>query len=286
MKYLPVFVLFLILFTGCRQNTSKTSDFAGLEQAPSSPETMDREESTSSGFQPSSGQLEVKPEVQQKKIIKDGRLGIKVTELEETKARIDTLVASYQGYYSNENLSNTDYESAYTLQIRIPSSNFEKLIAAIESGEGEIMYKNLVARDVTEEFIDLETRLENKRSYLKRYNDLLKQAKSVNEILEIEGKTRVIEEEIESAEGRLKYLNDQVSYSTLDLTITKEEGFKYRPHSKNDFWERMKYSLSGGWSGFIDFLLFIIRIWPFWIILGLALLLWKRIRARRKKRLA
>jgi hypothetical protein len=124
-------------------------------------------------------------EVNKKKIIKDGRLGIKVTELEKTKSRIDTLVKNNGGYYANENFNNTDYEASYNLRVRIPTDKFEKFIAEVESGDGEILYKQVDARDVTDQFIDLETRLETKRNYLTQYRDLLKQAKSVKEILEL-----------------------------------------------------------------------------------------------------
>jgi len=227
-----------------------------------------------------------KPEVQEvnkKKIIKDGRMGLKVTDLEKTKTRIDTLVRSFGGYYANENFSNTDWESSYNLKIRLPFSNFEKFIAVIESGIGEIQYKGIDARDVTDQFIDLETRLENKRNYLARYNDLLKQAKSVKEILEIEEKIRVLEEEIDSVTGRLKYLNDLVDYSTLDLTITKRKEFKYNPADRDRFTERLKQSLSKGWFGFVDFALFLIRIWPVWIIVVLLIFSWRRYKKTRLK---
>ena len=88
------------------------------------------------------------------------------------------LVRSYNGYYANESLENTDDESSWQLKIRIPSANLEKFILKIESGNAQITYKEIDARDVTAEFIDLETRLANKKNYLKRYNELLKQAKT------------------------------------------------------------------------------------------------------------
>jgi hypothetical protein len=223
-----------------------------------------------------------KQEVIKKKIIKDGRLGLRVKELDNTKLRVDTLIRNYGGYYANESFNNTDWESTFNLKIRIPSANFEKFITAIESGDGEIEYKEIDARDVTDQFIDLETRLETKRNYLKRYNDLLKQAKSVKEILEIEEKIRGLEEEIESTTGRLKYLSDLVDYSTLDLTISKHKDFKYNPVNRDKFSERLKQSLSKGWFGFVDFLLFMIKIWPFWIIVTLILYFWRKLRRKRK----
>jgi hypothetical protein len=225
-----------------------------------------------------------KQEVIKKRIIKDGRLGLKVSELEKTKLRIDTLIKNHGGYYANESFNNTDWESSFNLKIRVPGANFEKLISDIEAGDGEIQYKEIDARDVTDQFIDLETRLENKRNYLKRYNDLLKQAKNVAEILEIEEKIRGLEEEIESTTGRLNYLSDLVDYSTLDLTISREKDFKFKPVHRDRFSERLKQSLSRGWLGFVDFVLFAIKIWPFWILVTLVVYFWRKLKKTKRKK--
>ena len=160
-----------------------------------------------------------------KKIIKEGRLGLKVKDLDKTKFVIDSLVKKHNGYYANENFENSNSELAFHLKIRIPCANFEKFISEVESGDGEMLYKNIDAQDVTEQFVDLETRLENKKNYLARYKDLLKRANSIKEILEIEEEIRPLEEEIESVTGRLRYLSNLVAYSTLDLTISKEKDF-------------------------------------------------------------
>jgi len=222
-------------------------------------------------------------EVVKKKIIKDGRIGLKVTDLELTKARIDSLVKKYDSYYSNENLNNTDWESSYNLTIRIPSSNFESFVHAIQLGKGEILYKEVDARDVTDQFIDLGIRLQSKRAYLKRYQELLKKATNVKEILQVEEKIRRLEEEIESTTGTLKYLGDLVDYSTLRLNIHTQKDFKYDPQQRDKFSERMKQSISKGWFGFIDFLLLIIKIWPLWIVLTLIIYFFRKLRKKKKK---
>ena len=81
--------------------------------------------------------------------------------------------------------------------IRIPSDAFESFIEALVQIEAEIEYQNISSKDVSEEFIDLETRLKNKHSYLLRYRELLGEAKNVQDILEVEEKIRLITEEIE-----------------------------------------------------------------------------------------
>ncbi len=225
------------------------------------------------------------PEVRQsedKKIIKDGSVTLKVDDIEVAKKQADSLLVLFSAYYSSENMVNSDYALNYNLAIRIPSANFEKFISALDAGDGEITNKNVNARDVTIEFIDIQSRLSNKRSYLDRYRELLKQAKSVKDVLEIEEQIRSLVEEIESSEGRLKYLTDQVAYSTLNLTIFREKGYTYRPAVKGPFGERLKRSLSGGWNGLVTFTLILIRLWPLWIIFAVVISLWIRHRRKRK----
>ena len=154
-----------------------------------------------------------------------------------------------------------------------------------EMGEGEVKYKEIDARDVTEQFIDLETRLANKKSYLLKYKELLNQAKTVKDILEIETNIRAIEEEIESTYGRLKYLSDLVDYSTLDLEITKPKDTKYQIDKRDNFLTRIRFALVKGWIGFVDLIVFAVRIWPFWIIITLFIYFLIRVgkRMNRKK---
>jgi hypothetical protein len=225
------------------------------------------------------------PGINKKKIIKDGRMGLKVTDLEKTKKNVDELVKSNEGYYSNESYTNTDFESSYQLKIRIPAENYEKFITGIESGEAEITYKEIDARDVTDQFIDLETRLNNKRNYLQRYQNFVKQAANIKEILEIEEKIRGLEEEIESTVGKLKYIGDQVDYSTLDLSITQQKEFRYSPSVHGKFTEKLKQSFSKGWYGFVEFFLFMIRIWPVWIIGVILYYVVRRYKQRKRKQI-
>lgn len=224
------------------------------------------------------------PDLVIKKIIKDGRLGIKVGKLKEAKMNIDTLVRNMGGYYDKESLNNNDYSIEYNLIIRVPSNKLEILIDKIEKGEGEVAYKEIDARDVTEEFIDLETRLSNKRQYLAKYQELLKNAKSIKEILDIQEKIRGLEEEIESTTGRLKYLNNLVDYSTLDLNITQKKDYKYTPEYRGNFTGKLKQSVVRGWYGFVDFFLFLISNWAILILFTALIYFWMKYRKYRKSK--
>ncbi|WP_321279954.1 DUF4349 domain-containing protein [Marinifilum fragile] len=276
-KSVFLLLLFVIMITSCQQADKSNGILAFSEMADEEMIPVTRQQG-GTPLMPIDNKKVVK-----KKIIKDGRIDLKVGNVEAAKARVDSIVKEYGAYYSSEKLNNTDWETSYNLTLRIPFVHFESFITAIEQGKGEVLYKEIDARDVTEQFIDLETRLQNKRTYAQKYMDLLKKAKSVKEILEIEENIRHIEEEIESTSGRLKYLNDLVDYSTLKLNIHKKKDFKYNPDKRDKFSERIKQSLSKGWFGFVDFLLDLVMIWPFWIIVVLIIYFFKKLRRKRKQ---
>jgi uncharacterized small protein (DUF1192 family) len=221
------------------------------------------EENGKSTIQPD----KVKPEVIKKKIIKDGRLGLQVVNLQNAKQKIDSLVKSVGGYYANENLKNSDNQSGYELVIRIPALNFERFVGSAEKGSSKVLYKEIQARDVTEEYVDLESRLFSKRNSLARYNEIMKKANSVKDIIEIEESIRALQEEIESTEGRLRYMNDCVDYSTLNMTISTEKDFTFKPAKRDSFWEKLKESIADGWYGLVDFILDFFSLWPYLILI-------------------
>ncbi len=214
------------------------------------------------------------------KIIKEGRLGLEVENLEEAKYFTDSLLNRYQAYYGEEKLERSSYRQSYKLLIRVPRQNFEKLVSAFDNGSGQIIYKEIESEDVGEEFVDLETRLNSKRAALERYRQLLQKANSIEDILLVESKIRFIEEEIESKTGRLRYLQDQVDYSSLSVDISKEIIME----SKEDdgFGRQVLNALGDGWSGFRSLIIFVIRIWPFWLVLSL--LIWIITKGLRKRK--
>ncbi len=82
-----------------------------------------------------------------------------------------------------------------------------------------MLSKNISADDVSEEYVDLQIRQDNKQAYAVQYRKLLKRAGSIKDILEVQEKLRHIESGIDRINGRLKFLDDRVSYSTLDVEL-------------------------------------------------------------------
>ncbi len=285
MKNLTLLLLLSLCVLSCNKSsknaTTETSEVA-LE-ALSSDAIMSETEGKAEQSPPPPPVKIDQPETSNKKIIKDGSLSIKSKNIGESKKKIDAVLKNLNAYYETENLQNDNSQTTYDLKIRIPSINFEKLVFSLEKGNDEVINKSIQARDVTEEFVDLSSRLESKTAYLIRYKSLLSKASTIKDILQIEEQIRVIQEEIESTKGRLKYLKDQVSFSSLSVNLFQEKEYVYRSSDEDGFLERFKKSVANGWNAIVGFLLMLISVWPFLILIALVVYFVRKFRRENKK---
>lgn len=212
----------------------------------------------------------------ERKLIKNGSIEFEVSSVAETKDKISALVKDAGGYISSDNQNNYSGSPRFEQVVRIPADKLDDFIAKIEAIARKVDSKSISTQDVTEEFIDVETRLATKKELEARYRELLKQAKSVKDIIEVEAQLNNVRSEIESMEGRLKYLNSQVSYSTLNVNY-------YQPATGNyGFGSRFMNSFGDGWRSLLDFVIGLFASWPFIIIIGA--IVWLYVRWRRKRR--
>jgi hypothetical protein len=194
-------------------------------------------------------------------LIKTGQLNISVNNATKFRGTVDAKLKKYGAYIVNEQQNQTDYEISNQLTIRVPAAKFDSLLTAFESEKGKVSYKNISVQDVTAEYLDQAGRLKTRKEVRDRYQALLGKANKVNEIIEIEEAARKVQEEIEAAEGQLKYLRNQSSFSTLTLYIAQD--LKYRG---DGFGQRLLDGLANGWQGFLMFLVGIAHLWVFLII--------------------
>jgi hypothetical protein len=213
-------------------------------------------------------------EIVERKLIKEGQLEFESTDFSLTRKTIFEAIDKYKGYVSSDQEFNSPGRKSNTIIIRVPADNFDKLLQDATKGVERFDNKQITVKDVTEEFLDMQARLKTKKELENRYLEILKQAKNVKEILEIEKEIGQLREEIESVEGRLKYLLNRVSFSTL--TITFYESIS----TQTKFGQEFKNGLSNGLNNLIWFFVMLTNVWPF-IILGLVLIF--GIRTYRKK---
>lgn len=256
----------LLLLFSCNQHAESTND-----NVASSEFKMEADASGQANFQ--QGQTQ-----ENRKLIWTADLEFQVKDVDVSTEKINSLSEKYDGFVSNMMLSNNSYRMSNTITVRVPNKQFQKFVSAIK-GEALFMDRaDIQSEDVTEEYVDIEARLKAKREVRDRYIEVLKtKTGSVKDIIEAEEAIRVITEEIEAKEGRLRYLNDRVDLSTVTITMYEKVKFVDSPERfEKSYSDEVGESFGTGWKAVKMILLGFIAVWPL-ILLGLiALAIWKR----------
>lgn len=269
MKYLlPLFTaLVIVVYPSCG-HSGGDQQIASYDVAPASPERVAKMAPDATAGAPT----------MERKVIKTAQLRFRTYDMDKTRASVNKAIRETGGYISSENENNNDYSREQYLDIRVPSARLDTFIQLISATAKDWEVKSISAADVTEEFIDVTARLNTKKELETRYLDLLRRAGSVSDILQVEAQLASVRGEIESMEGRLKYLNSQVDYSTVNLS------YYVIVRGPVGFFGRMGEGFVDGWRSLLEFMIGLMRAWPFVLIFG-GLIYWlvKRWGKRRER---
>ena len=213
-----------------------------------------------------------------RKIIKNGYIRFRTADLNKTKSLIVKTVQELNGYISNDNAYDNDYsnELEHRLTIRVPADKFDLFFENISESIDKLDSKSIDVIDVTEEYIDVETRINTKKDLRDRYRELLKQATKVDEILNIEKEVGNLQTEIESFERRMKSLNDRIAFSTITVIYYQKTTPAFGFSSK--FLDGIK----NGWNNFLWFIIGLSNLWVFIIVAAVTVYLIKLWRKKKK----
>lgn len=160
------------------------------------------------------------------RIIRDGRVDIRIdagtfgSKAEELRA----IAADLGGYISSgetqlQQLEDSRYAVGwYTM--RIPSDRYDEAVGRVER-MGEPVSASLSSQDVTEEYVDLEGRLDYWRTQEQFYLRLLEEATTVDELISVQTRMQDVLLNIEQIEGRLRYLDSRTNFATLTVGLTE-----------------------------------------------------------------
>ena len=220
-------------------------------------------------------------QLRNQRIIYTAAVRAEVPSLDTALLHINRLVISSGGFLASQHRSNTPFQLEAELVLRLPADGLQPLLDALPQLTERIDYQNLDSRNVTEEWLDLESRLKIKREVRDRYIGILRnRAQKVEDILNAEEKIRKVTEEIEAQEGRLRYLRDRVSLSTLNLTLYETQAYRDTGEAyERGFWSRTGSAFMFGWELVQGLAIGLIGVWPVVLLLAVLVLLWRRRRA-------
>ena len=278
MKRLLIFLSIILLFVACdnSQDTNVKSD--NNAAAPPQAEASSFVAAYKASNEAIKSDRYLQNSDKDQKIVRNANLKYEVKDMDSSLAMIGELLTTFDAVIQNERHRNQGDRLYSYLTVRVPAKDFENFITNLLEGKGirKIEEKNISAKDVTEQFIDIESRLSTKRQALARYRELLQKAETVTDMITVEDKIRRLQEEIESREARLKYLNEQIEMSEIRIDLYETIKTTYVPEKSNNFFPTLLRALHGGFKGIVVVFFWFIRLWPLWLGLIMIRLITKK----------
>ncbi|MBX3243239.1 MAG: DUF4349 domain-containing protein [Acidobacteria bacterium] len=222
----------------------------------------------------------------ERKIIRNADLSLESETPEEVQNKIAAIAESKGGFVIESQQRTSDSRSAkrdtVTMSVRVPAEKFAEAVDEIRKTAGRVLVETVKGQDVTEEFIDIEARLAAKKALEAQFIEIMKRANSVEDALNVQRQLSDVRAEIEKIEGRKRFLQDQASLSTINITIQTPAVISA---NSAGFFTKLTESINDGLDGATSFVLglvtIIIATLPFllFIVLPIFLVLrylWKR----------
>jgi hypothetical protein len=157
------------------------------------------------------------------KIIKTGALDLVVKKVGQAVSKITDIVEQKGGFVSDSNIYTREDKTQYgTVTVRVPFEHFGTTMTAIKDVAETVEEESVSGLDVTEQFVDLQSRLENLRIEEEQYQKILKTAEKVEDVLKVTQRLFDVREDIERIEGRIKYLENLTDLSTIRINLSEE----------------------------------------------------------------
>jgi hypothetical protein len=231
--------------------------------------------------------------VTERKIIRNANLELEMASPEEAQQKITAIANNKKGFVITSTKSNANSkvngQNQVSMTIRVPADKFQESLEEIRKTADRIIVETVTGQDVTEEFVDIQARLKTKKALEERYLEIMKQAKSVADALEVERQLGEIRTQIEQIEGRKRFLENQASLSTINVELRTPVAIS---GSSTGFFYELKQAISDGFEAALTFILVLVRVLiallPFLILIVLPILLFLRFfwRKYKKKRTA
>ncbi len=229
------------LVTACTAGAGGSADSAA---APYEAERAGEAPSADTGEKPgATAKKEISQPGVDRKLVRTATMELVAADVVATVDRARDVAVRENGYAGREQVRDT----SATLTLHIPSDRFDQALDAL-SGLGEVISREQTAEDVTEEVVDLDSRITTQRASVARVRALLAKATTVDEIVRIEQEVTTREAELESLQQRSQALIGQVAMSTVTIRIGKTATAPApEPEEESGFLA----GLSAGWDAFL-----------------------------------
>jgi len=198
----------------------------------------------------------------ERKIIRNANLSVEVTSPTEVQRKIVSIAEMHQGFVvTSEAIQRTDQDTSkplitVNLAVRVPAAQFNQTMEEIRATGNRVIQEKVTGLDVTEEFMDLDARIKNQKALEVQFLEIMKRAGKVEDALNVQTELAAVRTEIEKLEGRRRFLENQSSLSTINVSLQSPTQIV----NATGFWYSVKSAFSDGVEAASAIVLALIRV--------------------------
>lgn len=235
-----------------------------------------------------------------RKLIRTKSITVETKNLDKSLEKVNTAIDTFGAYVEHSTLDSPSYVSeyddkrTYTMTIRVPEDKLDAFMNQLDS-TGTVTSATESTEDVTLQYTDIEAHKKALKTEYDRVMELLEKAETMDQILALESKLSDLRYQIDSYESQLKVMDNQITYSTVSLTLREVE---YEKDADKSYGTRIVNAFKDGIhdvkSGLADFSVWLVLVFPSLVVLGIVIAIlvaigraiWKKTAVARAKRRA
>ncbi|MGC9040960.1 MAG: DUF4349 domain-containing protein, partial [Roseiflexus sp.] len=159
------------------------------------------------------------PPVSERLVIKNASLTLEVVSVADAEAAIRQKAEQLGGFVVSVQTYGSGDSMQSTIVFRVPAARFEEALSGVEGLAKKVLSRSVSGDDVTEEYVDLESRLRNLEATRDRLRDLLARAEKVEDALQVNQALTDVQGQIEQIKGRMHYLKQSAAMSTITAEL-------------------------------------------------------------------
>ncbi|MEC3883559.1 DUF4349 domain-containing protein [Halobacillus sp. HZG1] len=260
-KGLPFLLIFtlIMLLAACsgEDSTEESTSESNLDRANDSMNTV-AEDASKNGLadapEESENVTEQTEAQQERMMIYEAHIDLETKDFDKFQQKLQTQMNEHEAYMVETNVQKTERGNRQGhIRIRVPQPNFEDLLSGFETISDQIKSRNVNSRDVTKNYVDLESRLKAKEKIEGRLLSFLEEASATEDLVEISQDLERVQSDIESLKGEMNYLENQSDFSTITVSFTETKVLVGGVDQGDlNTWERTKQAFFNSINGIVN----------------------------------
>ncbi|WP_432135895.1 MULTISPECIES: DUF4349 domain-containing protein [unclassified Streptomyces] len=224
------------------------------------------------------------------RIIRTATLTVQVEDVPKALDQARSTTEDAGGYVGEESTTREEDGSEHTrVVLRVPVEKYQAVLTGLQ-GTGKLVERTAKAQDVTDQVVDVDSRVRSQRASVARVRELMDRATELSDVLSLEAELSKRQADLESLLARQASLKDRTSLATITLTLDTPPAPDEDEDGGKDDDPGLLDALAGGWDAFVSVLrwvaVVVAAVLPFAVAALVLVLVWLRVVRPRRRRAA